>query len=524
MQCLDGGCGARYSDARTFSIRLIGEYEMSATETKSLVPPELPGGFRDYLPPEVIARQRMINTIRTVFERFGFDPLETPGMELLDTLTGGEDTSMVLWNAQQSNWKSSRHVKDEDRRNTSLRFDLTVPLSRVIAAYRSEIKMPFKRYQVGNVWRGEKPQLGRFCEFMQFDADVVGSSSSYADAEIVALMVSTMRELGIERFVVRFNSRKVLNALPTFAGFEPECVNDVLRVVDKLPKIGRAGVMRELTKPTRDEWRPLQEEAERNGEPKRTVPDSHPDDPDGLEAPFGLGLSVEIVFRIGTFLDLAGEKDELIDATEALLGGIPEADAGIAELRTIVSALRAMGVPEQYWDVDLSIARGLAYYTGPVFETFLLDKESIGSVFSGGRYDSLVNRFMEGSFPATGASVGVDRLYTALVALGEITTTPTMTEVLVTVMDPECMDDYLALAGELRDEGVRTMLWLGEEKSFKAQLSYAAAQEIPIVVILGENERKKNEVAVKNMAERSQNFVPRARFVAFVQQQLVARP
>lgn len=471
------------------------------------VKPTQPGGFRDYLPSEMIVRNRMLSTIRAVFERFGFDPLETPCVEREQVLTGGKPTDMIIWRAAPRGTRPLKDLDQQAERETALRFDLTVPLARVIAAY-PDLRRPFKRYQIGNVFRGEKPQAGRFREFMQFDADIVGTATMLADAEIVALMVETLRALGVERFQVRFNNRKIMNGLPVYAGFDPAITSDVLRVIDKLPKIGTMAVLEQLLMTS--EEKKAYESAAALAASAQT---------EAIESLDALALPRDVANKIADFIELQGTTDELLDATERLMGAVPVAIEGVREMREVVSALRAMSVSEESWRFDLSIARGLAYYTGPVFEAFLLDLPEIGSVFSGGRYDDLVNRFLDASIPATGASVGVDRLFAALTKLGKITLTPTQVEVLVTVMDPLQRTEYLAIAGQLRSAGIRTMLWVGEEMAFKAQLAYAVAQQIPVVVILGGNEQRDGTVTVKDMKDekaRRQMTVPRAELVATV--------
>lgn len=455
------------------------------------VPPILPGGFRDYLPQEMIARQRMIEIIESMFKRYGFDPLKTPGMELVSTLTGDDpDFAMILYQTQMTRTRISLD-------QTAMRFDLTVPLARVIAA-NPELPRPFKRYQMGDVWRGEKTQAGRFREFMQFDADIVGSANMLADAEIVALMVETMTALVGHGFTVRFNNRKILNGLPSFAKFDESLLTSVLKIIDKLPKIGKDAVLRELACPRRDQVEPEEEGA------------------DQKEQQYGAGLSNESVKQIGLFLDLSGNTDTLLAQIASLFSFVPIALKGVEEMREIVNALRAMGISEDNWSFDLSIARGLAYYTGPVFETFLTNLPSIGSVFSGGRYDGLVNRFMDGNIPAVGASVGVDRLFAALEKLQCLSTQKTITQVLVTMMDGRYRQNYLAIAGELRKNGISTTVWLGEDCSFKAQLAYAKRQEIPVVLILGDREVENGTVAVKDMRNRTQQNVPRKSLVESV--------
>lgn len=450
------------------------------------VSPASPGGFRDYLPADMIPRAEMLRTIERVFERFGFDPLKTPGIERLSVLTGGDDeTTKLIYQATLGR----RDLLEP----LALRFDLTVPLARVVAA-NADLPRPFKRYQVGDVWRGEKPQAGRFREFMQFDADIVGTTSVAADTEIVALMVATMQELvPDEPFRVHFNTRKLLNGLPAYAGFAEERAADVLRIIDKLPKVGIEAVLRELGK------RPPDEECveELEGADQR-------------ESAFGAGLSADAVTKIGAFLEATGTTDELLDQMSALFAGVAVAEEGIEQMRQIVTSLRAMQVNETNWVFDLSIARGLSYYTGPVFETFLGRLPKIGSVFSGGRYDGLVSRFIEGNIAAVGASVGVDRLFAALTELGRIMRVRTVTKVLVTVMDEKFRNQCSQVASQLRADGISTALWCGDERSFKSQIAYATRQEIPVVLIIGANEAEGDMVAIKDMAARKQWTVMRA--------------
>lgn len=458
------------------------------------VKPTLPGGFRDYPPSEMIVRNAMLATIRRVYERYGFDPLETPGVERKVVLTGNDpDFRMNIFGTQIGRARISTDPELE----MAMRFDLTVPLARFIAA-NPGVPKPFKRYQLGNVWRGEKPQAGRFREFMQFDVDIVGSDSPLADAEIIAVMVATMQELVGDGFSVRFNSRRILNGLPEYAGFDPAFTSEVLRVIDKMPKIGRDAVLRELAK-----------------DPGASTPTEEGEGSDQQESETGLGLSPSAVAKIAAFIDLVGSTDELVENVTKQFRGVTVAEEGIAEIVSIIAALRSMGVPERFWRVDLSVARGLSYYTGPVFETFLDALPGIGSVISGGRYDDLVRRFMDGSYPATGTSIGVDRLFAALKQLGKISFTPTLTQVLVTIMDAEGTTDCLTITGELRGAGIPTQLWLGP-RSFKDQLNFAVKQEVPVVIIVGSNERRDGTVTIKDMRNRKQQTVPRAQLVTIV--------
>ncbi len=467
---------------------------------KTLVKPDSPGGFITYLPQKAIPRQEILQKIRKVFERFGFDPLETPAVEYLDVLTGGDDDfDMTLYEA--------RRVRGEtvpnDPIRTALRFDHTVPLARVVVANWNELPRPFKRYVCGNVWRGEKPQAGRYREFMQFDADIVGSSSMLADAEIIALMCATILDLGIDRFKVRFNNRKILNGLPAFAGFDPGLIDQVLRQIDKLEKIGEDGVRQWLG----NEPKPTMSQAEAQ-KYQRWVWNLSEEEKKAEKAKiYGLGLPQEAVDKIMAFVAFEGTSDELLDQVEGICEDNAAMTEGLAELREIIGYLRTMGVDESNWEVDLSVARGLAYYSGPVFETTLLDCADIGSVFSGGRFDFLVQRFQEDSIPATGASIGVDRFFAALKELGMVPSTKTTVQALVTVMDQALMPEYLQLVGALRNSGMNAALYMAEEMVFKAQLAFAVKQEIPYVLIMGQREADAGEVTIKDMNKREQRTV-----------------
>jgi histidyl-tRNA synthetase len=304
---------------------------------KTTISPELAGGVKDYLPEDMIPRQKMFDTIRNTFERFGFVPLDTPGIEREEILTGGDP------NFKMQIFKTGLRIGDE---GLALRFDLTVPLARVISLYGDKIPRPFKRYQTGKVWRGEKPQAGRFREFVQFDADIVGSERMSADAEIIALMYETMSALGLSRFSIRINNRKILNGLADYVGYSSSMNAEILRIIDKLDKIKWEGVKTELKE----------------------------------KASFGdTQLS-----RLKQFLDLqSSSSSDLLTTLSQFMATSPEALRGIAELKEISKNLVSLGVPETAWRIDLSVARGLGYYTGPVFETILDDLPGIGSVFSG---------------------------------------------------------------------------------------------------------------------------------------------
>jgi histidyl-tRNA synthetase len=424
------------------------------------VQPRLSRGLRDLLPDQMLARQEMVDTIRRVYELYGFVPLNTPAIEYLDILSGsaGQET-------QQSIFK----VTSPEQEELGLRFDLTVPLARVIAQY-ADLPRPFRRYQVSPVWRADKPDKGRFREFTQFDLDSVGTESEIADTEILAAMCDTLSALRIERYRVRFSSRAVLNQLLLFAGIPAQQSADVFRVLDKLDKIGADKVRLELMQGYKDE----------SGDIIR-----------------GLGLAAQQVDRIEQFLAIQSDsRREVLDRVRQLFGASAEIDA----VQRISDHLYALGYGDDRVALDLSIARGLAYYTGPVFEAVLPDAPQFGSVFGGGRYDNLVMRFLGERIPAVGASIGVDRLLAALAYLGKIGKQKSTARVIITNMDQALVEDYMALAWELRRAGIPTELYIGTAKRVGKQLEYADQYDIPLAILFGSNEKKEGVVTVKNMA------------------------
>lgn len=414
------------------------------------VKPELPGGFRDYGPADAIIRQRLLEKVRKTFEDFGFDPLETPAVERTEVLTGGErESAKIIFNIRGSK---------EKRSDSSLRFDLTVPLARFISA-NPDISKPFKRYQIGQVWRGESPQAGRYREFLQADADIVGSSSLGADAEIIALIYGVFINLGIQNFLIKINDRKLLDGLPVFAGFPASKLGDVLRTIDKKDKIGEAAVRKELT--------PLVKKK---------------------------------------------AADKIMD--EFLKTGIPSSDS-MKKLNALLELLDAMGVEKDKRMLDFSVVRGLGYYTGPVFEAMLTRLPQRGSVAGGGRYDTLTVAFTGEKLPSVGVSFGVDRLLAALDELGLLKKKPTVTKVLILNLLPEASKEYLALAKTLRAANINTAIYLGDDRAFQAQLAYAVKKEIPYVVMYGEDEKKKGVVRIKNLMTREQKEVSKEHILQY---------
>ncbi len=426
------------------------------------VDPRLLRGFRDYLPGQMNARMKMIATIRSVYERYGFQPLDTPALEYLVSLVGYGD----------ENQKQLFAFENPEKERVALRFDLTVPLARVVAQY-PDIPMPFRRYQVAPVWRADKPDPGRFREFIQFDLDSVGTASMQADAEIICGMFDTLVALGLERFTIRFSNRRVLNSLLDFCSIPQNMSHKVFRVLDKLEKIGMEAVVQELTKGRVD-----------------TSGDKIP----------GVGLTTDQVARIGDFLKIPrGSRLEVLGYLKDLLRTVPSAGEPISQLQEIAATLEALTIPEKNVVLDPSIARGLDYYTGPVFEAALDDAPEFGSVFGGGRYDGLVERFLGRSIPAVGASIGVDRLFAALQKMNLVDLAPSTAQVIVTVMEPGRSAEYQRITRDLRQAGINTELYLGTEKGLGKQLQYANRQQIPVAVIIGGNEFESNEVTIKNL-------------------------
>ncbi|MCX7646737.1 MAG: histidine--tRNA ligase [Rhodobacteraceae bacterium] len=437
---------------------------------------ETPKGFRDYFGAEVTERAEMLDRIAAVYHRHGFDPLETSAVETVEALgkflpdTDRPNEGVFAWQEEDGDW-------------LALRYDLTAPLARVAAQFRNDLPFPYRRYAMGPVWRNEKPGPGRFRQFYQCDADTVGAASVAADAEICAMLAEALEAAGIPRgdYVIRVNSRKVLNGVLERMGLaEGEARAAVLRTIDKFDKVGEAGV-RQLLGPGRL-------------------------DASGAFIE-GVGLAPAQAEPVIAFLTSKGADTA---ATLAQLAAAVEGSAvgaeGVAELAEIAALLAAQGYGPDRIVIDPSVVRGLGYYTGPVFEaelTFeILDEKGrprqFGSVAGGGRYDDLVKRFTGEAVPATGVSIGVDRLLAALRAKGRVSGTAPG-PVVVTVMDRARMADYQAMAAELRAAGIRAEVYLGNPRNFGNQLRYADRRGSPAAVIQGSDEAARGVVQVKDL-------------------------
>ena len=441
---------------------------------------QTPKGFRDYFGTEVTERAEMLAQIAGVYHRYGFDALESSAVETVEAL------GKFLPDVDRPNEGVFAWQEDEDGDKgdwLALRYDLTAPLARVYAQHRNDLPLPYRRYAMGPVWRNEKPGPGRYRQFYQCDADTVGSASVAADAEICAMLADTLEVVGIPRgdYIVRVNNRKVLNGVLEAMGLDDEGQRDaVLRTIDKFDKVGEAGV-RELL-----------------GKGRLDASGAYID---------GVGLSDAQAEPVIAFLTSKGETAaQTIENLKAAVGDSAIGADGVAELEQIADLLAAGGYGPDRIVIDPSVVRGLGYYTGPVFEaelTFeILDekgrKRQFGSVAGGGRYDDLVKRLIGQPVPATGVSIGVDRLLAALREKGRIGS-QSVGPVVVTVMDRDRMGDYQAMVAELRSAGIRAEVYLGNPKNFGNQLKYADKRNSPVAVIEGGDEKANGVVQIKDL-------------------------
>ncbi|WNL47864.1 histidine--tRNA ligase [Dyella sp. BiH032] len=439
----------------------------------ALTPARTMPGVLELLPLDQIAFQRMLDTIRRNYERFGFLPVETPVIEYSDVLltkTGGETERQVYF------VQSTGSLEQGEKPELALRFDLTVPLARYVAEHEHDLSFPFRRYQMQRVYRGERAQRGRFREFYQCDIDVIGKDglSVRYDAELPAVIYSVFRELNIGAFTIQLNNRKLMRGFFESLGVaDPEQQTLVLREVDKLDKRGADYVRETLT-----------------GE--------------------AFGLSVDVADKILAFVQVRSSSlDDAFAKLDALGPGPESMEQGRAELKEVLGLIRDFGVPESHFALNLSIARGLDYYTGTVYETTLNDYPQIGSICSGGRYENLAGQYTKSRLPGVGISIGLTRLYWQLRDAGLINTARSTVDVLVTQMDEAQLPAYLAVANELRGAGIATEVVLEGGKLGK-QFKYADRAGIRFVLVLGEDELAKGVVTVKDLRREDQFEVARA--------------
>ena len=426
------------------------------------VKPRTLSGFQELLPGRQIQFDRMLDSLRRTYSLYGFAPLDTPVIESAEILLakGGGETEKQIY----------RFTKGDS--DLALRFDLTVPLAKYVALHYGELTFPFRRFQTGKVYRGERAQRGRFREFYQCDIDVIGDGKLDIsnEAEVPAIIYDAFTAMGLERFKIRVNNRKILTGFYDMLGLGDKS-GDIMRTVDKLDKIGPEKVRTLLTE------------------------DGVPEDAAG---------------EILKFIAITGDNDRVLAALRDYQGRNETFDLGLEELETVVKHLAAFGVPEDHFAVDLTIARGLDYYTGTVYETVMLDHPEIGSICSGGRYDNLAEYYTDKKLPGVGISIGLTRLFYVLGEQGylndDLLTAPA--DVLILPMT-EDQGPAIAFATRLRAAGIRTQVY-GEQKKFKARMSYADKLGVPFVVFLGEDEAAQNAVKVKDMASGQQQTLPAA--------------
>ena len=417
---------------------------MSKTEPRTLA------GFMELLPNEQILFDQIKQTIENTYKKFGFLPIDTPIVELSEVLlakAGGETEKQIY-----------RFEKGDT--DLSLRFDLTVPLAKYVAKNYGNLSFPFRRYQIGKVYRGERMQKGRFREFYQCDIDIIGDEKLdiINDAELPSVIYTIFKELGFNNFTICINNRKILNGLFEEIGQKDSAV-EILRIIDKIDKIGKEAVVEELKK---------------------------------------LNIKEEAICKIINFIQIDGNNDEKLEKIKELKIENNIFKEGLQELTQVIKYIRIFGIPEENFKVDLTIARGLDYYTGTVYETFLNDYRELGSVCSGGRYEDLAKYYTDKKLPGVGISIGLTRLFYKLNELNIINANKkSVSDVLIIPMI-ENLEKPIQLAGELRMLGVNTEIYLNEKK-LKAKFKYADKLEIPKVIILGEDEVKENKVKIKNM-------------------------
>lgn len=424
-------------------------------------------GFRDLLPELMIARERIVAVAKRVYESYGFSPIDTPALEYTEILLGkgGAESDKQLY-----------RFEDNGGRDVALRFDLTVPFARFAAQHVGELGIPFKRYHVGPVWRGENTQRGRYREFLQFDFDTIGTVDITADIETILVVHDLFDALDVGEFVIRVNNRRILNGLLEQLEME-DTSTVVLRALDKLPKVGADVVRSDLIEVA--------------------------------------GASEGVADRILEFARLSGSNDDVLAALAELVSTSENGVRGVADLGDVVRAVRDAGVPEERIAVDVSIARGLDYYTGTIMETFLSDLPDIGSVCSGGRYDDLAGLYTNQHLPGIGASLGVDRLLAALDELDLVERRTTPAEVLIAHFDAARRNDYVALARRLRAAG-RTVELYPEARKLGMQLKYADRRGHQVAVIIGTNEWADGTAQVKHMATGESVTVAREELAATI--------
>jgi histidyl-tRNA synthetase len=436
-----------------------------------MIQPRTLKGFRDYPPDLMLQREWMLEQARKVYRSYGFAPIDTPALELTEILLGkgGAETDKQLY-----------RFNDHGGRDVALRFDLTVPFARFAAENIGQLGTPFKRYHMGPVWRGENTQRGRYREFWQCDFDTIGTTSNAADIEVVLVIHDLMKALKLDRFAIHINNRLILNGLLEELGLAGQ-TKQALISLDKLPKIGRDAVMQEMAEKA--------------------------------------GIAAPQAERLLALAETEGANDDVLARLKKDFGGNEKAADGIARLEALLAVVARAGVPSSTVKVDLSIARGLDYYTGTVYETFLTDLPAIGSVCSGGRYDDLASLYTKQKLPGVGASLGLDRLLAALEELKLLKTVSTPAPVLMVQFSAEHLGDYQKMARTLRGAGIGVEVY-PEAKKIGAQLQYAEKRGFRLAVIAGPDEFAQGVWKVKDLTKREERALASAELVSALQSML----
>ena len=435
---------------------------------KNKVEPKILPGMMELLPQDQIQFNKIMDTIKEVYESFGFFPLDTPVIEYSNVLlakAGGETEKQIY-----------RFTKGDN--DLSLRFDLTVPLARYVAQRYNELIFPFKRYQIGKVYRGERPQKGRYREFYQCDIDVIGNEtlSMVYDAEIPAVIYNVFKKLDFGKFTIRINNRKVLNGF-----FDSLKLNDnstdILRIIDKIEKIGSDNVIKELEE---------------------------------------LNIDSEKITQIMNFIKIKGSNEEIITSLKEMNLQNELFSTGINELEQTINYIKDFNIPQEYYQIDLTIARGLDYYTGTVYETILDEHPSLGSICSGGKYENLTGYYTDQNLPGIGISIGLTRLYSKLKEANLIPNiNNNLIECLVVPMDKQCLKYAIKVATTLRENKIVADVYY-QEKNMKQKMKFADRQNIPFVIIIGEEEMNNQILTIKNMRESTQQQLPLEKVISHI--------
>jgi histidyl-tRNA synthetase len=449
-----------------------GKEDNTMSQKEEKIPTRVLAGFMELLPAEQLIFDKMLETIKSVYELYGFTPIDTPAIERADVLlakVGGETAKQIY-----------RFSKGDN--DLALRFDLTVPLARYVSEHTNELSFPFRRYHIAKVYRGESPQKGRYREFYQCDIDVIGNEklNLMNDAEIPRVIYDVFKKLDIGKFVIRISNRKLIIGLLDACGVNKDDAVEIMRTVDKIEKIGKEEVRNSL---------------------------------------ISLGLTDSAISAVFKFLAISGSPKEIIEELQKLDVSNDIFNSGVSELSEVVSCINLLGIPEDFYAIDLTIARGLDYYTGTVYETVLSDYPNLGSICSGGRYDNLAEKYTSKKLPGVGISIGLTRLFSQLQEIGIIKTGKnTPTEVLIIPL-VEDLTVPLNIATMLREDGVKTEVFFEQEK-MKKVLAYASNVGVPFVILIGGDEIASGVFTVKNMISREQVKLSKDQILAYIKKEI----